>query len=805
MGVNKIATLVTGPAASGKTNYVLELARDGAQNLACTPQIILPSRLQAAAWQERLARAGGALGVRVGTFDVLANEILNRSGQIVTHLSEPVQKRLLRRLVADLQLTYYKRIQHMPGFIDRLLGVIRELKAGGIPAGTFREAVRVMGDEQRLVEIARVYHTYQDQLKREGWSDYIGASWLALENLRAGVSLPGARSPIIVDGFDDFTPIQLGILEQLAHRENKLFITLTAGADSDPRPVVHKRFLRTRKELERAFPLNVIQLPAEEKDAGPNSVFKHLEESLFREDGSVYRKPHSLEMIAAPDREGEVRSALRWLKQGIVRQGWSPHETGIIFRDVDAYHPYLYAVAEEFGLPVHVEEGQTLRENPAVSSLVNVLHIANRDGETFPWRETVEAWRSPYFDWSQALSVDDPQRSMEVDESFADTLAWVARWGSVVQGLDQWQEAFEMLVEFTAGDQRLDAETPEPPADMPRGEEALELQDIFQRFERRLQPPQGKHPYRTYIAWIEDLIGEEESTPEGTGLNMVECIEGGDEHLMERDLEALRAFKESLRGLLWAEKTLGIQEVTYAYFLEELNQVLEGATYQPSAWDRKRGILAADVVEARGIPFKAAALVGLGEGEFPRTIREDPFLRDEDRQIMREEHGLPLPASTLSWEGEYFYEGITRASRALLLTRSRIADNGAPWQPSPYWEEVKRLKSSLKFYPARVNRGYRMQHQAMNSCRFCVGLPGRESCGRSTGHHIRRQRCSWMGRLTFCRKEEVRIPGSPVLLMASWEHGQRFLAGDLIRIISGAQADWKAIKPARTFSSAAMF
>ena len=30
-------------------------------------------------------------------------------------------------------------------------------------------------------------------------------------------------------------------------------------------------------------------------------------------------------------------------------------------------------------------------------------------------------------------------------------------------------------------------------------------------------------------------------------------------------------------------------------------------------------------------------------------------------------------------------------SRYLLLTRPRIADNGAPWQPSPYWEEILRV------------------------------------------------------------------------------------------------------------------
>jgi len=101
-------------------------------------------------------------------------------------------------------------------------------------------------------------------------------------------------------------------------------------------------------------------------------------------------------------------------------------------------------------------------------------------------------------------------------------------------------------------------------------------------------------------------------------------------------------------------------------------------------------VYCADITESRGIPFQAVALIGLAEGEFPQTLREDPFLRDGDRKLLHEEYGLPIKQSTDSAEAEYFYESVTRANSALLITRPRIADNGTPWQPSPYWEEILR-------------------------------------------------------------------------------------------------------------------
>ena len=95
--------------------------------------------------------------------------------------------------------------------------------------------------------------------------------------------------------------------------------------------------------------------------------------------------------------------------------------------------------------------------------------------------------------------------------------------------------------------------------------------------------------------------------------------------------------------------------------------------------------------QARGVPFRAVAVVGLAEGEFPAVLGEDPFLRDADRRRMREAFQLELDASTESAEVEFFYETVTRPGERLLLARPRLADNGALWQASPYWEEVRRL------------------------------------------------------------------------------------------------------------------
>ncbi|MBK8129246.1 MAG: hypothetical protein IPK53_10130 [bacterium] len=104
-------------------------------------------------------------------------------------------------------------------------------------------------------------------------------------------------------------------------------------------------------------------------------------------------------------------------------------------------------------------------------------------------------------------------------------------------------------------------------------------------------------------------------------------------------------------------------------------------------------ILVASVTQVRGLSFAAVAVMGLSEGAFPATIGEDPFLRDADRAVLQEQFAFPLSPSTQSAEREFFYEAITRVRDKLLLTRPVLADNGAEWVASPYWEATRRLMS----------------------------------------------------------------------------------------------------------------
>ena len=157
---------------------------------------------------------------------------------------------------------------------------------------------------------------------------------------------------------------------------------------------------------------------------------------------------------------------------------------------------------------------------------------------------------------------------------------------------------------------------------------------------------------------------------------------------------ALRALKDVLRGLVLAESVLAHSNsaktaITYEQFMRELRAAIEGATVETNG-DIGQAIRAASILQVRGLSFRAVALIGLAEREFPQPEIEDALLRERDRAALRDV-GFAIESQLRGDEGSFCYAAITRARERLLVTRPYLADDGQAWEPSPYWRHRHEL------------------------------------------------------------------------------------------------------------------
>lgn len=679
-------TLLLAPAGRGKTRYVIQRIQETLAAEPLTPiTVILPNQMRVSEFRRRLAAAGGVLGVNLVTFHTLYAEILGHAGQPRARLFAPVQVRLLRSIIDQLcqenQLLHYAPLRTKPGFITALQTIIEELKRARIEPDDFSAAV--LGLDANLAEIADIYDHYQNWLLAHDWADPEGQGWLAALALAANPQLEHGLRLLVVNGFDEFNPTQLGVLTLLAQRANETIITLTGDLEH-PHRLAHRRFRRAQQAVTTALDISPATLPSPSPGPSLPDHLAYLETHLFestRQRVSESPIPHSSfaipQFLEAQTHSAEARAALRWIKTHLVQDNLEISDVAILARDIAPYRPFLEETAAEFGLPLRILGGLSLAENPAVSALLSLLSIPALD---WPHNPVLAAWRSPYFDWS----------AESIQPKDAAVLDIVTRLGRVISGRNQWRDAFDLLAqkESVAAKVMDDEDFYSP---LPMGE-GPGVRDKFDAFISRMTPP-THGSVRDYTAFIENLIGDDPalatrytSPEDDTSLRVVararENLTTG-----ERDVTALRVFKDVLRGLVLAESVLETDTLDYADFFAELRGAVEAATYSALP---ETGVLAASVLDGRGLSFRAVAILGLSEGEFPQREKEDPFLSEIDRAALRE-RGLPIETKLHGDEVTFFYQAVTRASEHLLLCRPYLADDGQLWEPSPYWLQVWRM------------------------------------------------------------------------------------------------------------------
>ena len=663
--------LVLAPASSGKTHCCIDQVRAA---LHASPLsevwVVLPDSHQATAFRRRLAKQGGAMGAHIGTFADLHAEILALAGASMPVAPDPVVHRLARAAIDTTaeqgQLRHYESIRRQPGLAHALTRLVAELKRARIEPVSFQNAVQ--GHGRRLEELALLYNEYQDYLIRLEWADVDGLGWLAVRALQGNANVALNWKLLIADGFDVLYPTQLETLELLSERVGETIITLTG--DLEMKRSAYRRFERSLKRIQASLAPQIETL-----DRCPTCapVLAHLEKSLFTSNATRVKPERALTFIEAQTLALEAREALRWLKARIRRDSARPHECAIIARDILPYRTFLREAASEFGVPLWFAGGEPLASNPAIAAILNLLELTINGWRR---RSLLDALRTPYFDRTRFnLGNDDAFRFDQV-----------AHWGQVVEGLDQWQDSFARLAEQSAPPklELEDDETPGPPP-LPKGEEARKLGESLQLFARYVAPPEHG-TLVGFVEWLEDLLSADK------GLAVAEQAEL-QEDTGERDRSALVALKDILRALVLSEKIVGERgDMSFADFYTDLRGEVEAATYIPEdarAHSQSR-IYCASLNQARGVPYRAVALLGLSEGLFPAPVDEDPFLPDDDRSKLAQQ-GLPIEPRLRSDQQSLFYEAVTRASEFLLLTRPYLAEDGETWEPSPYWSAVRTL------------------------------------------------------------------------------------------------------------------
>lgn len=655
--------LIIAPPASGKTAACIQRIQAlQSKDPLARIWVLLPERQKIPCFRQRFAQAGGGMNVSMGTFGDLYLEILESNGIFTPVINPALENRLIQETV-DAALTageleHYAAIAHKPGFNLVLQDAFAELRGAYVAPDVFLEYANKTSKAQ--VELAVLYDQFLARLKNLNWIDVEGQSWLALDVLKHNPQAAKGIVHLVVDGFTSFSGVRREFLKQISTRVEGMTITLP-GEQGSTR-MVHRKPNMVIEELLGSFAIQENYLG--ETPRLPEYL-RHMEQ-YFLETGEFkkFETPQPI-MREVSSQVEEAREALRWIKTLHVREGIALNDCAIFVSHLGTYQPLLRSAANEFGIRVHFSHPQPMLDSPAVKSLLALLSLP---GEDYRTRSLLNVLHSPYFDFG-------------LDAAMVENLEKVSQQAIIVMGRKQWDDAWKMLAEMNLENQDyLDEDRHQP--NLLKGVDLKGLRSAFEVFWRFFDGLDATQSLEQWVAWLEQLL---------ENLRYVDRLSS------DWDWEVYQAFGGVLRALVLSEIVAGAREVNYTQFLDDLRGTLSSAIVREPRETRQNALLVGGMIEARSFRFKAVALLGLSEGQFPVVENPDPFLDESLRRSLKMDPRLGRE------QAGTFYQAFTRADEHLLLTRSYLSEDGEKWEPSPYWNSVQSLfaeKACQKLQPS---------------------------------------------------------------------------------------------------------
>jgi ATP-dependent helicase/nuclease subunit B len=322
--------LLTGPAGSGKTAFVLDRVREALRTQDPAVRLLVPTATMAQHLQNRLAREGlvfspSAVQTLSGFVDGWAAD-LPQAPEAVLYL-------IVEQAIAHVRRPEFARVAHMPGFCASVARTIGEFASAGCDSARL---ACFLPEAPLGPAFLAVYREVDRELERRGLALRGRRLEHAAERIRQE-GTPGIRT-VLMDGFHALPDPELRVIAALGGHTD-LTLTLT-GTDL------------TDAVRARLFAMG------------------------FRAETMPRRRPTpALALVKAAGIEREAEEiARRILKQAAAGRPF--REIGIIVRAGESYVPVLRTTLERFGIPARFYFDEDLERQPAtrfVCGLVDAM------------------------------------------------------------------------------------------------------------------------------------------------------------------------------------------------------------------------------------------------------------------------------------------------------------------------------------------------------------------------------------------------------------------------------------------------
>ena len=654
--------LVLGKAGSGKTHFVLQkffhyVEEHKEDNVI----FILPTYSQVEHLRDHILRVSaykGYLDTGLATFSGLAKRILDHSDNTPQRepLNESEKDLVLSSILKNANTGYFTEVSDYAGFKSAFLSFIREIKENSLDPLAFKDVLKTVQTGKRqspfnlkCSELVTLYDNYQQALSQNSFLDKEDLLELAQSHLNKNTL--SEVELLLVDGFHDYTQLELKFLAKLTSLVPKVYITLPHQT-SDPVP---HAFRVSHKTYSRLTGLGLRELRLDENKRTTSQMLRHIEANVFSQPEEPFvpesdSPDMSLQITAAANMQDEVEQIARRIRKLTHGERYAFSQITVIFRNIEKYQDLVEDTFTRFSIPVRIYGKNSLKENPLIKAIMNTINIF-----TDKWQDEAV--------WKVLKS------NTGIDINLINELELEYLKKGQTDDYNKWLE-------------------------LTSDSELKPVSDFLEQLKKIFGKLEGRHTFRHYSDCISDIVNLYYKPAFSTYGKLTGGYRTNIIDLLKSDAGALREFISILNNPTMEELAWSAETIMFEEFLHTLESQAALTSYKKK--DRRKEVVnVIDVLEARQWEMPVVFVGGLLEKEFPRQVRENLFLKDYYRSRLNAEGKIVLREASEKMDEEryLFYIAITRAREKLYLSYPSANSNGNLTLPSFFLSDIHKLFS----------------------------------------------------------------------------------------------------------------
>lgn len=520
--------------------------------------------------------------------------------------------------------------------------------------------------KEKLKDLCYVYEKFEQRIK-DRYIDENDILTILSNNL---VHTDMFKDCIIyIDEFTGFTKQEYKIIEKLIKQVKQMNITITTdnldmgtGPDTD---IFHSN-KQTADKLLYIARSNEISCEKtvflNEMHRFKSDELKHMEQNIYEIPYKIYEKDvENLSLFLGNNTYSEIENVAKQIVKLVKNNNYRYRDISVITKNLDTYSSLVKAIFASYNIPVFIDEKKELSQNMFIKYIISILDVYSKN-----WSyDSIMNYIKSYY-----LNIDDDDIYIFED--------YCRKWG--IKGA-KWYE----------GDWNFGVQTQEDKEQLERIKELRnKIVTPLLKFKENIKANRtvSEITKGLYNFLIENKIDE-------TLMLKKEKLEN--DGYIELAKEQELAWNIIIQVLDELNMLFGEEKISFEKYISLLRIGLNssGLGIIPQTQDQ---VIVGDIERSRTHRVKAIFILGMNDGVFPSVRKEEGFLGDKDRELLKEK-GIELAKGSLEslYEDNFsIYKALTTAEEKIFLSYTSTNNDGGALRPSILVTKIKKIFPKLK-------------------------------------------------------------------------------------------------------------